>query len=211
MALSVNRKELDEFCPQLFRTLDGLRLLPLYLGAKPNEFEKYPRLLFGSIQRRNDVEAGFKEWESRVLRDASYRKEEYYPALERLRQWMVQHKNVFAHKPNIQHLQTSLYARVFQYLYPRRVLANAYCVRHVGNLDAITPQFLVQAFPESIASNVQKLKETYSDDWSTIVVDTQASLVANAAYYREVLRGKYSVPSEQVEQNDTSAPEEELS
>ncbi len=60
MALQINRQELDEFCPKLFRLLDSLGLLPRQLWAKPNEFEKYPRLLLGSIQRYNDVEAGFK-------------------------------------------------------------------------------------------------------------------------------------------------------
>lgn len=67
MVIKVESKELDEFCTKLFRALDGLGLLPLHLWAKPNEFEKHPRLLFGSIQRYNDVEAGFREWETIVF------------------------------------------------------------------------------------------------------------------------------------------------
>ncbi len=99
MALSVDRKQLDEFFPQLFRVLDGLGLLPRQLAWKrdasgklqriaPTEFEKYPRLLFGFIQRYNDVEAGFREWESRVLRDVRSPsvREAHYPDLEALRQ-----------------------------------------------------------------------------------------------------------------------------
>jgi len=125
MAVQVDRQTLDEFCPHLFRVLDGLGLLPRQLRAKPTEFEKYPRLLFGSIQRYNDVEAGFREWESRVLRAAGYRKEERYPEMEALRQWMAEHAALFTNKTNMQHLKSSLYARVFQYLYPRRVLVNA--------------------------------------------------------------------------------------
>lgn len=195
MALTIDREKMDEFCPQLFRTLDNLggRLLPRHLWAKPNEFEKYPRLLFGSIQRYNDVEAGFKEWESRVLRDASYGKEERYPDLEALRQWMVKHREVFIKKPNMQHLQTSLYARVFQYLYPRRVLANAYCTKHQGNPKAIEQQFLDEALPKSIEADIRKLKETCIDGWPTIVADAKASLLANAAYYSKVLEGKEPV------------------
>lgn len=65
MAVKIDREVIDEFCQRLFRVLDSLGLLPRTLLAKPNEFEKYPRLLFGSIRRYNDVDAGFKEWESR--------------------------------------------------------------------------------------------------------------------------------------------------
>jgi len=198
VALSINHKELDEFCPRLFRTLDSLGLLPLQLWAKPTEFEKYPRLLFGSIQRYGNVEAGFTEWESRVLRHAPCRKEEHYLDLEALRQWMVQYAPLFNSKPNLQHLRTSLYARVFQYLYPRRVLANAYCVKHQGNPKAIEAEFIDKTLPDSISEEVKKLREVYSDEWDSIVADAKASLVANSAYYRKVLRGEESVaPSEE--------------
>lgn len=209
MALQLDRGQLDEFCPQLFRTLDGLGLLPPRLGAKPNKFEKYPRLLFGSIQRYNDVEAGFKEWESRVLRDARYRKETRYPELEALRRWVVEHKDVFAKKINLQHLRTSLYARVFQYLYPRRVLVNAYCVKHQGNPGAVESEFVKQAFPESIETELQKLKEVYSDEWETIIADAESSLTANAAYYRKVLGGeKPTAPFEEAEEAEVEELEE---
>lgn len=193
MALQVDRKELDEFCPQLFRALDGLGLLPLHLWAKPNEFEKYPRLLFGSVQRYNDVETGFREWESRVLRDAPYRKEERYPDLEVLRQWMVKNGSVFTKSANMQHLRTSLYARVFQYLYPRRVLVKAYCMKHQGNVGAIEPEFLAGEMAHSLSGDLQKLQETYQEEWDTIVADAQASLNVNAGYYRKVLAGKESI------------------
>lgn len=215
MVLKVESKELDEFCPQLFRALDGLGLLPLHLSAKPNEFEKHPRLLFGSIQRYNDVEAGFREWESRILRDATYRKEKYYLDLEVLRQWMAQSGTLFTSKANMQHLRTSLYARVFQYLYPRRVLANAFCAKHKGKPDAIETEFLENALPETIEADVKKLRDAYDDDWDTIVVDTRASLVANAAYYRKVLQGKESttLSQEEVERAEEAErlEEEELS
>ncbi len=214
MALRIDRAPLDEFCPRLFRALDGLGLLPLYLGAKPNEFEKYPRLLFGSIQRYNDVEAGFKEWESRVLRDAPYRKEERYPELEMLRQWMMQedHTALFTSKVNMQHLRTSLYARMFQYLYPRRVLVNAYCVKQQGNPDAIAAAFVASEFPSSVATDVQKLREACRDGWEIIVADARVSLLANAAYYDRVLRGKEKIAPEDVErpemEDETDSPEE---
>lgn len=210
MALKIGRERLSEFCPQLFRTLDGLGLLPLQLWAKPTEFEKYPRLLLGSIQRYNDVEAGFKEWESRVLRDSPYRKEEHYLDLEALRQWMSQHTELFSNKVNLQHLRTSLYARVFQYLYPRRVLVNAYCAKHQGNPGAIEPGFVEKEFPASIEANVQKLRETYSSEWEGVVTDAKVSLIANGAYYKKVLRGEeqHAPPEDEQQAVQEGKPEE---
>lgn len=207
MAISIDREELDEFCPRLFRALDRLGLLPRQLSAKPAEFEKYPRLLFGSIQRYNDVEAGFREWESRVLRATEYRRGEHYPELEALRQWMVQHTSLFTQKSNMQHLKTSLYARVFQYLYPRRVLANAYCYQHRGNEGALEPEFLAEKFPASVEEVVKKVQEVYSAEWETIVADARQSLIDHAYYYRKVLSGKE--PIETSTQEIESIQEEE--
>lgn|GEM_PF-672720 len=212
MALNVDRKYLDEFCTQLFRVLDSLGLLPRQLGWKrdasgklrriaPTELEKYPRLLFGSIQRYNDVEAGFREWESRLLRDVNSPsvRDAQYPDLEVLRQCAVQHREVFNKRANIQHLRSSLYARVFDYLYPRRVLANAFCQKHKGNPAVISPEFLEKELPKSIETEVQKLREVYGDDWEIIVTDTRDSLAANAAYYRKVLRGEEEITLSQEE------------
>lgn len=210
MAVQVNREAIDDFCPCLFRALDRLGLLPRQLSAKPAEFEKYSRLLFGSIQRYNDVEAGFREWESRVLRAAEYRREECYPELEALRQWMAQNAGIFTNKTNMQHLKSSLYARVFQYLYPRRVLANAYCLRHQGNEGALATDFLEREFPGSIEAEIKKVRETYQTEWKAIVDDARRTLLENAAYYRRVLSGKVPVEAqpESVEESDTT-PEEE--
>lgn len=210
MAVQVDRKLLDEFCPRLFQTLDRLGLLPRQLSAKPTEFEKYSRLLFGSIQRYNDVEAGFCEWESRILRAAGYRLEERYPELETLRQWMVKHTDLFTSKANMQHLKSSLYALVFQYLYPRRVLVNAYCLHHKGNDDALAPDFLENNFPDSVKAVVDKLQETYQTEWETIVADARRTLLENTAYYRKVLSGKEAVetPPEVVEESEINQKEE---
>lgn len=210
MAVQVDRKEVDEFCPRLFQALDGLGLLPRQLRAKPTEYEKYPRLLFGSIQRYNDVEAGFREWESRVLRAAEYRKETRYPELEALRQWMAGHATLFANKTNMQHLKSSLYARVFQYLYPRRVLVNAYCLKHRGNEGALAQDFLTHAFPDSVEGEVQKLQATYQAEWGIIVADALKTLLDNVPYYRRVLGGKEPVetPLEFITEPETNSEEE---
>ena len=198
MALQIDREKLDEFCPKLFRLLDNFGHLPLprWLRAKPNEFEKYPRSLFGKIQcnqdseGNRDVEAGFREWENTVLRRSPYRREEDYLEIEDLRTWMVSNQEVFTKSANMQHLKSSLYARVFQYVYPRRVLANAYCQKHKGNVDAIRAEVLNQQFPTSIEQEIQKLKETYADDWEAIVVDVYNNFMTKANYYRRVLQGE---------------------
>lgn len=210
MAVQVNRKELDEFCSRLFRALDKLGLLPLQLSAKPTEFEKYPRLLLGSIQRYNDVEAGFREWESRVLRATEYRREEHYPELEDLRQWMIKHAETFTTRTNLQHLKSSLYARVFQYLYPRRVLVNAYCIMHKGNEGALSADFLSENFSRSVEARLQKVRDVYQGEWDSILVDAQHTLVENTAYYRKVLSGKELVetPTETDEEFQISQKEE---
>ncbi len=210
MGVQVDRKCLDEFCSRLFQALDRLGLLPRQLSAKPTEFEKYPRLLFGSIQRYNDVEAGFREWESRVLRSTEYLTEKHYPELETLRQWMAEQADVFTNKANMQHLKSSLYARVFQYLYPRRVLVNAYCIKHKGNEAALAPDFLESHFPGSVEAEVEKLQKTYQAEWETIVDDARRTLLENAAYYRKVLSGKETLetPPEVIEEPEINQEEE---
>lgn len=202
MALQIDREELDEFCPKLFHALDVLDRLPQGLSWKqdasgkrqriaPTEFEKFPRLLFGTIHRYNDVEAGFREWQSRLMRDigSPTLREKNYLELEELCNWMMHHEKVFRNKTNLQHLRTSLYARVFNYLYPRRVLANAYCQKHKGDVNAIKAEVLEHQFPSSIEQEIQKLKETYIDDWEAIVADVRSNLT-DAPYYRSVLEDR---------------------
>jgi hypothetical protein len=133
--------------------------------------------------------------------------------LETLRRWTAQHAELFTSKINMQHLRTSLYARVFKYLYPRRVLINTYCIKHHGNFNAVAPEFVETAFPDSISAEVQKLREVYSDEWQEIVSDTKARLIANAPYYRKVLRGDEPIapPEDAKQEPQTDDPEEALS
>jgi len=234
--------ELNEFCPMLFRTLDTLGLLPRGLSYKrdasnrlqritPSEFEKYPRLLFGCIQRYNDVEAGFSEWESRLLREVESPtlREAHYHEIEQLRQWMVKRKEMFVKKSNLQHLRTSLYARVFQYLYPRRVLATSYCHVHKGNPDVVgkfnshieargsedrtsaladLERLLDSTFPDTVLDSVQKVRESF-DGWQSIVQDAKASLLLNARYYRRLLIGEEPSAPPEAEAVEEITPIEE--
>lgn len=194
MPRQVNTTELDEFCQLLFRTLDRLGgdLLPLFLSERPTAYEKYPRLLLGCIRYYDDVEAGFEEWKSKVLRDASdYRREEEFPELLALKKWLLEHRSLFeGRKDNLNHLKRSLYARVYEYLYPRRLLTGAYAEANRGNPDALEEDAIRANFREVVRPHIAKLAQVYGEGerLQTIVTEAEEFLLANRQRYRWKLR-----------------------
>lgn len=194
MPREVNTAELDEFCQLLFRTLDRLGgdLLPLFLSERPTSFEKYPRLLLGHIRYYDDVEAGFEEWKSKVLRDASeYRKEDEFPELLAFKNWLLEHRHIFeGRKDNLNHLKRSLYARAYEYLYPRRLLTGTYAEVNRGNPDALEEEAIRANFRRTVQPQIAKLAEVYGDGerLETIVAEAEEFLIANRARYRWKLR-----------------------
>lgn len=190
MVKQVDTERLSQFADALFRTLDRLggsgrtRLLPLHLREAPTAFEKYPRVLLGLVQRYG-VEAGFREWESKVLRDATaYRTEEEYPELLALYKWMQDNRDLFD-KAHLTHLKRSLYGRVYTYLYPRRVLATSYAQTSAGDEAAFEQQAVTGGFRTSIQGELQRLGGVYSvEELDQIVADAQAHLLAERHYYR---------------------------
>ncbi|RLC78721.1 MAG: hypothetical protein DRI61_09375 [Chloroflexi bacterium] len=196
MPRQVNTPELDEFCQLLFRTLDRLGgdLLPLFLSDRPTSFEKYPRLLLGHIRYYGDVEAGFEEWKSKVLRDASdYRKEEKFPELLALKKWLLEHRDLFEGpkgKDNLNHLKRSLYARVYEYLYPRRLLTGTYAELNRGNPDALEEDAIRANFRRTVQPQIEKLKEIYGEgeQLETIIAEAEDFLIANRHRYQWKLR-----------------------
>jgi hypothetical protein len=178
--------ELEAFSERLFRTLDRLGgdLLPLFLSKRPSAFEKYPRMLVALVQRHG-VEAGFREWSTKVLRDASeYRKSEEYPELESLRTWMVEHEDLFD-KTHLAHLKRSLYGRAYAYLYPRRLLATAYAEMHRGNVGALEEKTIQAEFRQAVAPQVKLLRDVYGEgeQLEQIVADSEDFLIANRKQY----------------------------
>jgi hypothetical protein len=190
MVKRMDTERLNQFTEMLFHALDRLggsgrtRLLPMRLSEAPTAFEKYPRMLIGLVQRYG-VEAGFREWESKVLRDASaYRTEEEYPELLALYRWMQDNQDFFD-KAHLTHLKRSLYGRVYAYLYPRRLLATAYAQAHAGDEAAFEDQAVAEGFRVAIGGEMQRLKEVYSSEQlEQIVADAQAHLLAERHYYR---------------------------
>lgn len=190
--------ELEEFSNQLFRTLDRLGggLLPLFLNERPSAFEKYPRMLVALIHRHG-VEAGFREWSTKVLRDANdYRKGEEYPELESLRVWMSKHEELYD-KHHLGHLKRSLYGRAYAYLYPRRLLTTAYAEQHRGDVDALDEQTIRTKFQQKVASQVEQLREIYGEDeqLEQIVADAEDFLVANRRRYTWKERSQTTEPT----------------
>jgi len=199
MPRQVNTAELDEFCRLLFRTLDRLGgdLLPLFLSERPTAFEKYPRLLLGHIRYYDDVEAGFEEWKSKVLRDANeYRKEEEFPELLALKKWLLDHRHLFeGRKDNLNHLKRSLYARAYEYLYPRRLLTGTYAEVNRGNPDALEEDAIRANFRQTVQPQIAKLAEVYGSGarLETIVAEAEEFLIANRGRYRWKLREKEAI------------------
>jgi hypothetical protein len=194
MPRQVNTAELDEFCGLLFRALDRLGgdLLPLFLSERPAAYEKYPRLLLGHIRYHDNVEAGFEEWKSKVLRDASdRRKEEEFPELLALKAWLLEHRSLFeGRKDNLNHLKRSLYARSYEYLYPRRLLTGAYAEANRGNPDALEEDTIRANFRRVVEPHIAKLKEVYGEKerLEKIVAEAEEFLIANRQRYRWKLR-----------------------
>lgn len=190
MPRQVNTAELDEFCGLLFRTLDHLGgdLLPLFLSERPTGYEKYPRLLLGHIRYYDDVEAGFEEWKSKVLRDASdRRREEEFPELLALKKWLVDHRSLFeGRKDNLNHLKRSLYARAYEYLYPRRWLIVAYAEANRGNPDALEEAAIRANFRQVVQPRIARLAEVYGEKecLDTIVAEAEEFLITNRQRYR---------------------------
>lgn len=207
MPKQVNTTELDEFCQLLFRTLDRLGgdLLPLFLSERPTSYEKYPRLLLGHIRYYDDVEAGFEEWKSKVLRDASdYRREEEFPELLTLKKWLMDHRSLFeGRKDNLNHLKRSLYARAYEYLYPRRLLTGAYAEANRGNPDALEETAIRANFRQVVQPHIAKLTQVYGDSerLQTIVTEAEEFLIANRQRYRWKLREMEAVETpEEIEE-----------
>lgn len=178
--------ELDEFSELLFCALDRLGgdLLPFFLSERPAAYEKYPRMLVALVQRHG-VEAGFQEWSTKVLRDASeYRKVSEYPELVKLRQWMLEHSDLFD-KAHLAHLKRSLYGRIYAYLYPRRLLTTTYAEIHRGNADALGQQAIRANFRQDVAPQIEQLREIYGDGerLEQIISDAEGFLAISSRRY----------------------------
>lgn len=188
MSRQIDTERVDVFCGHLFSALYSLDLLPQKLSARPTEYEKYPRLLFGLIRRYGSVKAGFKEWESKILR-VSYRKEKYYSKLISLYNWMLENSDFFEkNKETIPHISKSLYGRLYNYLYPRTYLINEYIESNHNNKEAIDS--IEQNFDKSVKSAEEKLINENIltiDEITSVKKEVIIYIKSKSNYFKEVL------------------------
>src|SRR5690606_32222899 len=132
------------------------------------------------------------EWKSKVLRDANgYRREEEFPELLALKKWLLDHRSLFEdRKDNINHLKRSLYARAYEYLYPRRLLSGTYAEANRGNPAALEEDTIRASFRRVVQPQITKLAQVYSDGEriEMIVREAEEFLITNRYRYRWKLR-----------------------
>ena len=127
-----------------------------------------------------------------MLRDASdRRREEEFPELLALKKWLLEHRSLFeGRKDNLNHLKRSLYARAYEYLYPRRLLTDAYAEANRGNPDALEEATIRTNFRQVVQPHIAKLAEVYGEGerLQSIVAEAEEFLIANRQRYRWRLR-----------------------
>lgn len=185
-------KKVDEFCDKLFRTLDRASLLPMRMNEKAHAFEKHPRELVALLQRYEEVEAAFTEWETRILRQMHGSLRPYiHPSLQDLRQWMTSPDNreLFEgelRKDLLDHLKRSLYGRLYSWLYPRRRLAAAYAEFYKGEGANFTKEVVAKNFVQATQAVQQELDLQLSDQ----AMDDTRYILVNSPYYKNWGRNK---------------------
>lgn len=212
----IDEQKVSEFTNLLFAVLDELQLFPISLvdrEATPTRLEKYPRLLFGYFRRYENVEAAVEEWKSKILRVVKYQqlRENIFPALEKLKTWCISNRELFeGNKITLQHLRGSLFARVYQYLYPKRMISKALAIYFHKNSDLdknVSDEELSKAVGEIVKSDesffpiimelesaeLEKLKEAYLSEWQARIKDARRFFLSNIRYYCKIVKGEKSI------------------
>ncbi|HRQ42393.1 MAG TPA: hypothetical protein PLD25_31135 [Chloroflexota bacterium] len=203
MAKNIPIEEMDSFCDHLFRALDRADLLPLRLSEPAHSFEKYGRTLASLLERYDQVEAAFDEWETRTLRQMknAFRRDEVYPHFQLLRNWLVENRIMFedeGRKDNLNHFKRSLYGRLYTWLYPRRKLAMAYADIYRGD----AAQFELEILEKQFRSTTQNTMEALPGVNDQAVYDAQAYVLMKKAYYKRNKDAQAASENENDEQGE---------
>lgn len=201
MSIELSEVKVNEFANLVFSPIDMLGHLPISLrkDATPTKLEKYPRLLFGYLQRYQDPMTAISEWQSKLLRDTpaddmNYKKEKYFMLLKELENWVEQNAELFKGKNKkmlIQHLKGSLYARIFGYLYPRRTLILSVIRSLIDEKKDL--DYGIEHFDAIIEQSVQvqRLKNTIpTEKWQEVITDAKQKLSDLRKYYESVMKGQ---------------------
>lgn len=204
MAKNIPIEEMDAFCDHLFRALDRADLLPLRLSEPAHSFEKYGRTLASLLERYDQVEAAFDEWETRTLRQmkSAFRRDEVYPHFQMLRNWLVENRIMFegeGRKDNLNHFKRSLYGRLYTWLYPRRKLAMAYADIYRGDRTQFEPESLEKLFKNAIQDTMKSLPGVNDQ----AVYDAQVYVLMKKAYYSRDKDAQAAPENENDEQGET--------
>lgn len=132
MGKEIQTEEFEQFVYQFFGELlliDGV--FPQGFGAKPTEFEKYPRLFIKNILKTNmkedkekkDVLAGFRIWSNKMLhsRNDFYRGKEFITErMFEIKKLLVndKYKDILSDKNNLIYFKRSLFGWLSEFLYP---------------------------------------------------------------------------------------------
>lgn len=132
MGKEIQTEKFEQFVYQFFGELlliDGV--FPPGFGAKPTEFEKYPRLFIKNILKTNlkedeekkDVLAGFKIWSNKMLhsRNNFYRGKEFITErMFEIKKLLVddEYKDILSDKNNLIYFKRSLFGWLSEFLYP---------------------------------------------------------------------------------------------
>jgi hypothetical protein len=201
VSIELSEVKVNEFANLVFSPIDMLGHLPISLrkDATPTKLEKYPRLLFGYLQRYQDPMTAISEWQSKLLRDTpaddmNYKKEKYFMLLKELENWVEQNAELFKGKNKkmlIQHLKGSLYARIFGYLYPRRTLILSVIRSLIDEKKDL--DYGIEHFDAIIEQSVQvqRLKNTIpTEEWQEVITDAKQKLSDLRKYYESVMKGQ---------------------
>jgi hypothetical protein len=201
VSIELSEVKVNEFANLVFSPIDMLGHLPISLrkDATPTKLEKYPRLLFGYLQRYQDPMTAISEWQSKLLRDTpaddmNYKKEKYFMLLKELENWVEQNAELFKGKNKkmlIQHLKGSLYARIFGYLYPRRTLILSVIRSLIDEKKDL--DYGIEHFDAIIEQSVQvqRLKNTIpTEKWQEVITDAKQKLSDLRKYYESVMKGQ---------------------
>ncbi len=199
----------DEFVERMLVALFELGLMPMSLGKKPSQFEKYPQQLLTLLRTTGDVDEAFAVWRSVVLRKAKTSKEAAYPKLAEFGRWLQKDeiRQIFESSSAIRHLRQSMYGRSFDYLYPRLALAyeyRKYCQKDAEAMETVQKQsasreskefyravvdgdFVKQHFGDWTAVAQERIKEAYGEDAVEPLLEAaQEFLLQNPHWFNKV-------------------------
>ncbi len=212
MTTKIDEQKVTKFTESLFSLIDNINLFPISLVSRestPTCLEKYPRLLFGFFRRYDNVDVAFNEWSSKLLRAVDNKKiwEERMLDLMNLKNWCIENRSLFE-GPNkkiyLQHLRGSLFARLYQYLYPKRMICmtvskhikQEYLIPKGASDDQLKKELKeIIETDETFKKIMTKLEEVelkelkgIFNDWNERVKDARKFLLSRVFYYAKIIK-----------------------